>query len=122
MNGLAQEGVDTPNLEKLRRGLLQRIGDSLTVLLDAMRSKLVEFKTDNGRSESGSAEGSAAVGEGPEGAGPTAVGQSPEGSGPSAARETILRDGGCRISERWDTEELLFLSRLVQRGIGQTSQ
>ena len=93
MNGLAQEGVDTPNLEKLRRGLLQRIGDSLTVLLDAMRSKLVEFKTDNGRSESGSAEGSAAVGEGPEGAGPTAVGQSPARAGPTVARETILRDG-----------------------------
>ena len=87
-----------------------------------MRSMLAEVKRDNGRSESGTAEGSAAVRESPAGAGPTAVGQSPEGSGPSAARETILRDGCCRISERWDTEELLFLSRLVQRGIGQTSQ
>ena len=113
MNGLAQEGVDTPNLEKLRRGLLQRIGDSLTVLLDAMRSKLVEFKTDNGRSESGSAEGSAAVGEGPEGAGPTAVGQSPARAGLlwHERRSCVTEFFG--MSERQDTEGLFFLLRLV---------
>ena len=57
---------------------------------------LVEVKRDNGRSESGSAEGSTAVGESPEGAGPTAVGQNPTGAGPTAVRETILRYGGLR--------------------------
>ena len=55
---------------------------------------LVEVKRDNGWSESDSAEGSAAVGENPEGAEPTAVGQSPAGAGLTAVRETILRDGG----------------------------
>ena len=53
-------------------------------MLYAMRSMLVEFKRDNGRSESGSAEGSAVVGE------------SPAGAGPAAVRETIVHAGGLR--------------------------
>ena len=63
-------------------------------LLYAMLSMLVVVKRHNGQSESGSAEGSAAVGESPEGAGRIAAGQSPAGAGPTAAREMILRDGG----------------------------
>ena len=41
------------------------VGGSPAVLWDSMRSMLVEVKLDNSRSESGSAEGSAAVGESP---------------------------------------------------------
>ena len=66
------------------------IGDSQAFLLDAMRSMLVDIKTGNGRSESGSA----GVEESPKGAGPSAVGQSPVRAGPTAVRETILRVGG----------------------------
>ena len=43
-------------------------GGKPSVWLDAMRSMLVEVKKDNGRSESGSGEGSAGVRESPEGA------------------------------------------------------
>ena len=60
------------------------IEDSQAPLLDAMKSMLFEFKRVNGRSESGSAEGSAVVGESPAGAGPIGVGQSPAGAGPTA--------------------------------------
>ena len=88
--------LETSDMEKLRIGVLQIIGESQAFLLDAMKSMLVEVKRDNGRSDSGTAEGSAAVGESPEGAGPTAVGQRPARAGPTAVRETILRDGGLR--------------------------
>lgn len=40
---------------------------------EAMRSTMAEFTLNNGRSESGGTEDSAAVGESPAGAGPTAV-------------------------------------------------
>ena len=92
--GSAHVELETVEVEKLRIVVQQLIGEG--VLLDAMRSMLVEVKRDNGRSEFGSAEGSAAVGESPEGAGPTAVGQRPARAGPTAVRETILRDGGLR--------------------------
>ena len=88
--------LETSDMEKLRIGVLQIIGESQAFLLDAMKSMLVEVKRDNGRSDSGTAEGSAAVGESPDGAGPTAVGQRPARAGPTAVRETILRDGGLR--------------------------
>ena len=91
-NSLLLHGIDEPKRHS-RRG---RKGESQACLLDAIRSMLVEVKRDNSRSESGSAEGSAAVGESPEGAEPTAVGQSPTGAGPTAVRETILRYGGLR--------------------------
>lgn len=44
---------------------------------DAMRNMMADFMRDNGRSESGGAKGSAAVGESPAGAGPTAVRNTP---------------------------------------------
>ena len=91
---MAHEGHDTSDVQQLRREVQQMIGDSQAFLLDTMRSMLVEFNKDNGQSESGSAEGSAAVRESPEGAGSTPVGQSPARVGPTAVRETILRDGG----------------------------
>lgn len=88
--------LESYEVETPRIGVQQMIGERQAFLLDAMRSMLVEVKRDNGRSESGSAEGSAAVGEIPQGAGPTSVGQSPAGAGPTAVRETIVRDGGLR--------------------------
>ena len=92
--GSAHVELETSEVEKLRIVVQQMIGESQAFLLDAIKSMLVEFKRDTGRSESGGAEGSAAVGKSPEGAGPTAVGQSPAEAGPATVRETILRDGG----------------------------
>ena len=74
--GSAYAELETYEVEKLVTGVQQMIGESQAFLLDAMVIMLVEVKRDNGRSESGSAEGSAVVGEMPQGAGPTAVGQS----------------------------------------------
>ena len=93
--GSAHVELVTSEVEKLRIVVQQMIGEARR-LLDAMRSMLIKFKRDNGRSKSGSAEGSAAVGESPEGSGPTALGQSPAGAGPTAVRKTIWRDGGLR--------------------------
>ena len=92
--------LETSDMEKLRIGVLQIIGESQAFLLDAMKSMLVEVKRDNGRSDSGTAEGSAAVGESPEGAGPTAEGQKPAGAEPTAVRQTISHDGGLRNFRR----------------------
>ena len=94
--GSVHAELETSEVEKLRSEVKQMIRESQAFVLDAMRSMLVEVKRDNGRSDSGTAEGSAAVGESPEGAGPTAVGQRPARAGPTAVRETILRDGGLR--------------------------
>ena len=95
--GSAHVELETSEAEKLRIGVQQMIEESQAFLLDAMtRSTLVEAKRGNGRSEFGSAEGSADVGESPEGAGPTAVGQSPAGARPTAVREMIFRDRGLR--------------------------
>ena len=120
--GSAYVELETSEVEKLRIEVHQITGESQAFLFYAMRSMLIEVKRDNGRSESGSAEGSATVGEIPEGAGPTAAGQSPAGTGPTAVRETVFVTEVCGISKRRDTEKLLLLSRLVQRGISQTSQ
>ena len=96
-NGSTHVERETFEVEKLRIRVQQMIGGSQAFLSDAIRSMLVEVKRDNGQSASGSAEGSAAVEESPEGTGPTAVGQSPAGGGPTSVRETVLRDGGFRI-------------------------
>ena len=88
--------LETSEVEKLRIEFQQMVQLRQGFLLGVMRSMLVEIKRDNGRSESGSAEGKAAVGENPKGAGPTAVGQSPARAGPTAVQETVLRDGGLR--------------------------
>ena len=120
--GSAHVELETSEVKKLRIDVQQMTGESQEFLLDAMRNILVEVKRDNGRLESGSAKGSAAVGESLEGAGPTAAGQSPAGAGPTAVRETIFVMGVFGISERRVTEKLLLLSRLVQRGISQISQ
>ena len=64
--GSAHVELETSEVEKLRIEVQQMIGESQTFLLYVMMSMLVEVKSDNGRSESGSAEGSAAVGELPE--------------------------------------------------------
>ena len=122
LKGSARVEHETSEVQNLRTEVQLMIGDSQAFLLDAMRSMLVGFKRDNSRSESGSVEGSAAVGESPEGAGPTAVGQNPAGAGPTAVRRRVYVTEVCGISERRDTGKLLFLSRLVQRGISQTSQ
>ena len=58
--------LETSEVEKLRIGVKQMVGGSPAFLWDSMRSMLVEVKLDNSRSESGSAEGSAAVGKNPE--------------------------------------------------------
>ena len=94
-------------------------GDSQAFLLDAMRNMLAEFIRDDGPSESGSAEGSDAVGESPAGAGRTAVGQRPAGAGPTAVREMILRDGGLRNFREMGRGEA---ARWIQRGVSQTRQ
>ena len=73
------------------------VGESQALLLDSMRSMLVEVNKDNDRSKSGSTEGSVAVGESPEGAGPTALRQSLVGAGPTAVRETIFVTEVCGI-------------------------
>ena len=66
--------LETSEVEKMIIGVQQMIGGSQAFLLGVMWSMLVEVKRDNGRSESGSAEGSVGVSESPEGAGPTAAG------------------------------------------------
>lgn len=53
--------------------------------MGAMRNMLAEFMRDDGKSEFGGVEGSAAVAESPAGAGPTALGQGAAGAGPAAA-------------------------------------
>ena len=106
-------------VQKLIVELQQMIQLGQASLMDAMRNMLAEFMRDGGQSESGSAEGSAVVGESLAAAGPAAVGQSPAGAGPTAVRETILRDGGSR---NFGANKLRFRLRLVQRGISQTSQ
>ena len=71
--------LETSEVEKLRIEVQKIMGESQAFLLDATRSMLVEVKRDNGRLESGTSEGSAAVWESPQGAGPTAVRQSNRG-------------------------------------------
>ena len=53
--------LKTSEVETLRIGVQQTIAECQAFSLDAMRSMLVEIKRDKGRSESGSAEGSAAA-------------------------------------------------------------
>ena len=86
--------LETSEVEKLRIEVKKIMGESQAFLLDATRSMLVEVKRDNGRLESGTSEGSAAVWESPKEAEPTAGGQSPAGEEPTAVRET--RDAGLR--------------------------
>ena len=62
-------------------------------LMDAMRNTVAEFIRDDGQSEFGGVEGSAAVGGRPARAGPTAVGDSPGGAAPTAVRETLAEAG-----------------------------
>ena len=106
-------------MHQLRSELPLMMEEKQTSMMHAMREMMTEFMRNNGRSESGSAEGSAVVGESLAAAGPAAVGQSPAGAGPTAVRETILRDGGSR---NFGANKLRFRLRLVQRGISQTSQ
>ena len=54
--GSAHVELETSEVEKLRIEVQQMIGESQTFLLYVMMSMLVEVKSDNGRSESGSAE------------------------------------------------------------------
>ena len=70
MNGLAQEGQDTSDADQMRREVQHMIGKSMQFSLDAIRSMVVEFERGDGRSESSSAEGSAAVAENSEGQDP----------------------------------------------------
>ena len=88
--------------------------------LGALWSMLVEFKRDNGRSESGSAEGSAAVGGA--WARPTSVGHNPAGARSTAVREMILRDGGSRNFGAIGRQETAVPVEIGARGISQTSQ
>ena len=76
---------------------------------------------DDGQSQLGSAEGSAAVGKSPVGAAPTAVGQS-AGAGLTAVREMICVTDVRGISEQWDADKLQCQLTLVRRGISQISQ
>ena len=59
LNGFAQEGYDASDVEQLRRKLQQMIGESQAFFV-GRHEYLIEYKRDNGRSESGIAEGSAA--------------------------------------------------------------
>ena len=70
LNGLAQEGHDTSDVDQMRREVQHMIGKSMQFSLDAIRSMVVEFERGDGRSESSSAEGSAAVAENSEGQDP----------------------------------------------------
>ena len=88
--------LETSEVEKLRIEVHQMTGESQAVLLYTIRSMLVEVNRDNGRSESGSAESSAAVRESPEGAGPTAVGQSPAGASSCCSCRGWSREGPAR--------------------------
>ena len=117
--------LETSEMEKLRIEVQQMLGEGQAFSLDAMRSMLIEVKTDNGRSETGSADSSATVGECPEEAGPrdssgiegnaaADKGECPRGAIPNAVRpssepageglvpdtrarrEAILRDDGFR--------------------------
>ena len=79
-------------VQKLIVELQQMIQLGQASLMDAMRNMLAEFMRDGGQSESGSAEGSAVVGESLAAAGPAAVGQSPAGAGPLYERRFCVTE------------------------------
>lgn len=95
-------------------------------MMHAMRGMVAEFMRDNGRSESDSAEGGAAVEKSPRGAGTTAV-RYTSSVAVSVARdtteghETIFCEDPLRNFGATGRRRALFLSRLVQPGVSQTS-
>ena len=60
-------------MHQLRSELQLMMEEKQASMMHAMREMMTEFTRNNGRSESGSAEGSAAVGGSPRGAEPTAA-------------------------------------------------
>ena len=93
------------------------MGHSQVSWLIAKRSMLFTFERENGRPESGSAEGSSAARVSPSGARPTAVGESPAGAGPTAVREKKLRDGGSRnFGEMGSGEDAVLIEVGPERG------
>lgn len=64
---LEEPGIE---VQELRRDVQQVIQESQESLLDSMKNMVVDFTRTNGQSESGGAEGSARVGEGPVGVAP----------------------------------------------------
>ena len=95
LNGSAHEGHDTSDVERLRHEV-QLLRERQASMIEDIRKMSVEFKRDNGRLDSGGAEGSAAARERSAGPRPTAVRQRPAVAGPAAVRGTILGDGGLR--------------------------
>ena len=82
----------------LRRELKLAIEHSQASMMNATRDMIAEFTRDNGRSESGSAEGSATIGQIPRGIVPTAVTGTPAAAvgmarDIGAVAETTLREG-----------------------------
>ena len=77
LKGSAQEQDSTNDeMHQLRSELQPMMEEKQASMMHAMREMVTEFMRNNGRSESGSAEGN------------DAVGGSPRGAEPTAARET----------------------------------
>ena len=76
------------DVQKLRTEFQQMVQLRQASSMDAMRNMLAEFVRDDGQSESGCVEGSAAVGQRPAPAGLTAVEDSPGWAVPIALPET----------------------------------
>ena len=83
-NGSAHVGHDTSDAEQLRREV-QLLRKSQASTMESIRNMLVEFTRNDGRSESGNAEGGAAVAQSPRGAIPTNVRESSAVDGNAAA-------------------------------------
>ena len=101
---LAQEECDSPGeVQELRREVKLALEHSQASTMNAVRDMMAEFTRNNDRSESGSAEGSAGVGQIPRGTVPTAVRETPAAAGAAgmargiaAEQETYLREGASR--------------------------
>ena len=92
------EHDSTGEVQDLRREVKLTIEHNQVSVMNAMRDVMAEFTRNNGRSESGSDEGSAALGKNPRGIVPAAVRETPAAAVSmardiAAEQETNLREG-----------------------------
>lgn len=85
---LREEYDSSGEVQELRRDVQLMLDYGQASVVHAMKSMMADFMRDNGRSESGGAEGNAAVGESTAKVSTTAVGESSRGAVPTAVGET----------------------------------
>ena len=123
----AHEEHNSPGeVQDMRHKVKLAIEHSQASTMNVMRDMMAEFTRNNGRSESGSAEGSAAVGQIPRGIAPAAVRETPAAAVGmarhiAAEQETNLREGASPDLGATGRGELRCLSRLAHQGVSQTS-